>query len=172
MGELDRQDVIETLVVRHLKAEADKVDGAALLERVRHTRRMRRLRTPIVGALATAAVVALSVAGILMLVPSDKAAGPSGPMVSNGTPDSDFAMSVAPLQGAAEGARTAYAAAEASVENAMNNVYLAFPETRPLPGAAAVAYEAAADLRADAAHIGNNIRTLFAGSLRKTGLEP
>ena len=69
MNDRHESDAVEQLVAEYLKAEAETVDGRALVDRVRETRRRRRTRRRVGVLFATAAAAVIAVTLGLMALP-------------------------------------------------------------------------------------------------------
>lgn len=161
MNENERRDPVERLVSDYLESEAVGVDGAALLGRVRRTRRAATRRRYAAVLTAAAAVIAIVVAAVLL----GRAQEPP-PLTA------DRIVRTFHDQGrhALGGVGTISLVAGGSLHSAAERIAVSVPAEQDLPDLSAAVARARKSLHADAEHVKGKLKALFSHSIEKAGL--
>ena len=160
MSEQRKADLVEKLVADYLEAGGATVDGRAILDRVQRTRRRRQIRRWYALPAAAAAIIAVAIVGFVVMRPEGRT-----------PPTTHRIAQAARAQGrnALSGWQTIADSAVSSLDSAASGMIETIP-AQPTPDLSDAVAGATETLLADAKHVGGKLKSLFSGSLRKTGL--
>lgn len=160
IDQLDESDPVLGLVRDYLSAEADTVDGQAILERVRQTRRRKRLLRQ-AGLLAVAAAV-VAVLVVAYMVAAPKAYQPTDDRQIVINPPHDSREPLNDLTTLAQAARS-------PIDDVLSAVAAPF-DGAATPDVTVAISETKESLAADASHVKGKVTGIVADSLVKAGL--